>query len=345
LFQIVSGFYQRLGCPIKGRLTRSELQLSNASRVVPLPCKEETIRSFSDIRLLIIDEAALVPDDLYRAVRPMLATSGGRLICLSTPHGKRGFFYDCWAKDGSDWHRIEIPAAQIPRIKPAFLEKDRRALGDSWFRQEYCCSFEALEGLVYPDFARCVVPSLCEKGTGPYCAEHPEGPSGNKVPSPFHTSPFHTEDGTGPHCAEHPEGPLGNRVPSRNAALFCRFVPSFGLQKPGRRLARGVFLRPATRAQAVLQPQLLGRPPLPQFAANWTAADHRPTYCFHFVFRWRAIHRSSQLPGSGNSHASSSFASFASGCCRCHKLDQRHFSARRARFARKALRSTYRTTV
>jgi hypothetical protein len=33
----------------------------------------------------------------------------------------------------------------------------RRGLGESWYRQEYLCSFEALEGLVYPDFARCVV--------------------------------------------------------------------------------------------------------------------------------------------------------------------------------------------
>ena len=32
-------------------------------------------------------------------------------------------------------------------------------MGASWFRQEYSCSFEALEGLVYPDFARCVVPT------------------------------------------------------------------------------------------------------------------------------------------------------------------------------------------
>ena len=66
---------------------------------------------------------ARVPDDLYRAIRPMLATSGGRLICLSTPYGKRGFFYDAWAKGGDDWLRIEIPATQVSRIKPAFLEK------------------------------------------------------------------------------------------------------------------------------------------------------------------------------------------------------------------------------
>src|SRR5207247_1863694 len=30
----------------------------------------------------------------------------------------------------------------------------------AWYRQEYFCSFEALEGLVFPNFARCVVPAL-----------------------------------------------------------------------------------------------------------------------------------------------------------------------------------------
>jgi len=90
----------------------------------------------------------------------MLAVSQGRLICLSTPYGKRGFFWNAWAHGGDDWQRIEIPAEKCPRITAEFLEQERRALGDSWFRQEYCCSFEALEGLVYPDFARCVVKEL-----------------------------------------------------------------------------------------------------------------------------------------------------------------------------------------
>jgi hypothetical protein len=108
------------------------------------------------VDLLIIDEAARVPDDLYRAVRPMLAVSKGRLICLSTPYGKRGFFWEAWARGGDDWRRFEAPAAQCPRIAAEFLEQEKRAMGESWFRQEYCCSFEALEGLVYPDFGRCV---------------------------------------------------------------------------------------------------------------------------------------------------------------------------------------------
>jgi len=105
----------------------------------------------------VIDEAARVPDDLYYSVRPMLAVARGRTVLLSTPYGKRGFFYETWSNGGPTWHRIEVPASQVPRIAPEFLEDERRILGESWFRQEYCCSFEALEGLVYPDFARCVV--------------------------------------------------------------------------------------------------------------------------------------------------------------------------------------------
>jgi hypothetical protein len=164
LFRVVTRFFHRLTAPMRERQTADELHLANLSEIVCLPCKEETIRGYSNVSLLIIDEAARVPDDLHRAVSPMLAVSGGRLIALSTPYGKRGFFYDAWAQGGDDWHRIEVPAARIPRIKPDYLERERRTLGESWYRQEFCCSFEALEGLVYPDFLQCVVPGPAPAG-------------------------------------------------------------------------------------------------------------------------------------------------------------------------------------
>jgi hypothetical protein len=160
LYRTLTDFHRRLGSKLLLRQTAHELQLTNRSRVVCLPCREETIRGYANVSMLVIDEAARVPDDLYRAVRPMLAVSGGRLVCLSTPYGKRGFFWEAWAKGGPDWHRIEVPAGQVPRIKPEFLAEERRALGESWFRQEYGCSFEALEGLVYPDFDRCRIARL-----------------------------------------------------------------------------------------------------------------------------------------------------------------------------------------
>jgi hypothetical protein len=160
LFRKVLQFYRRLKSPLRERCSAHELVLTTRSRIVSLPCQGDTIRGFSHVDMLVIDEAARVPDDLYRAVRPMLAVSGGRLLCLSTPNGKRGFFYDAWAHGGPEWTRIEVPARDVPRISPAFLAEERRCLGESYYRQEYECSFEALEGLVYPDFARCVVPAL-----------------------------------------------------------------------------------------------------------------------------------------------------------------------------------------
>lgn len=158
LFRTVVEFYTRLKKPLLQRMTTDELWLENHSQIIAVPCREDTIRGYARVTLLVIDEAARVPDDLYRAVRPMLAVANGRLICLSTPYGKRGFFYEAWARGGTDWTRIEVPARQIPRITANFLEEERRALGTVWFRQEYECAFESLAGLVYPDFSRCVVP-------------------------------------------------------------------------------------------------------------------------------------------------------------------------------------------
>src|SRR5262249_39600343 len=114
---------------------------ANGSRVVSLPGDEATIRGYSGVKLLVVDEAARVPDDLYRAVRPMLAVSGGRLICLSTPWGKRGFYFEAW-HGANPRHRVRVEASQCPRISAEFLEEERQALGERWFRQEYGCSFE-----------------------------------------------------------------------------------------------------------------------------------------------------------------------------------------------------------
>jgi hypothetical protein len=140
------------------RLSQTRLELACGSRIIGLPGNEQTIRAFSKVALLIIDEAARVSDEMYRAVRPMLAVSQGRLLCLSTPFGRRGFFWHEWRDPRADWHRVQISWRDCPRITPGFIEAERHSLGDSWVRQEYECSFEAMEGLVYPDFARQTYP-------------------------------------------------------------------------------------------------------------------------------------------------------------------------------------------
>jgi hypothetical protein len=117
-----------------------KLELENGSRIISLPGKEQNVRGYAGVSLLIVDEAARVSDDLYYSVRPMLAVSSGRLIALSTPFGTRGWWYNAW-KSTEDWQRWEIPADRCPRIKPEFLEEEKRVLGSYWFQQEYMCQF------------------------------------------------------------------------------------------------------------------------------------------------------------------------------------------------------------
>jgi hypothetical protein len=120
------------------------LELENGSRIVSLPGKETTVRGFSGVRLLAVDEAARVPDELYYAVRPMLAVSGGRLVALSTPFGTRGWWYEAWRSE-ERWERYRVPAGDCPRISEAFLAEEQRSMGAWWFAQEYGCEFQDAE--------------------------------------------------------------------------------------------------------------------------------------------------------------------------------------------------------
>lgn len=156
--------YQALGRPVKARQeTALTLSLKNGSRVIALPGKEGTIRGYSGVTLLAIDEASLVPDSLYYATRPMLAVSGGRLIAMSTPRGKRGFFYEEWASERK-WRRINIKSTQCPRVTPEFLAEEKESLGERWFRQEYLTSFEDAIDAV---FSESDIQSACNNATAP----------------------------------------------------------------------------------------------------------------------------------------------------------------------------------
>ncbi len=104
------------------------LELANGSRLVSLPGTERTVRGYSGVALLVIDEAARVSDALYYSVRPMLAVSGGALLALTTPDGKRGWFYEAWS-GAEPWRRVEVKARDCPRISPEFLREERRVLG------------------------------------------------------------------------------------------------------------------------------------------------------------------------------------------------------------------------
>jgi Helicase len=141
LFRKVHSFWQKLpGAPAAEQESLTRMELANGSRIVSLPGSEKTVRGYSAASLIIMDEAARVPDELLQAVRPMLATTSGRFIALSTPAGRRGWFYKEWT-EGEGWERISVKGADCARISPDFLAAELRMHGPMWFAEEYQCAF------------------------------------------------------------------------------------------------------------------------------------------------------------------------------------------------------------
>ena len=132
--------------------SRGELRLASADPAAPIRIRQNfmsterewtTLRAGMRLMQDIMSRPEMAPfkageltpartdEELPGAVRPMLATSqgGGRLIALSTPAGKRGWFHAAWTGGDESWHRTRVTADQCPRISREFLDEELRELG------------------------------------------------------------------------------------------------------------------------------------------------------------------------------------------------------------------------
>jgi hypothetical protein len=128
-----------------------QMELASGSRIISLPGKEASIRSYT-ADLVLLDEAARIPDAAYTgAVRPMLATKPeGRLVALSSAYARLGWFYTAW-ESTEPWERVKVTADQCPRISAAFLAEERAALGARWYAMEYECVWGDLVGALFSE--------------------------------------------------------------------------------------------------------------------------------------------------------------------------------------------------
>src|SRR5260370_4228712 len=104
-------FVQRLGIRARGDgHNELSIALPNGSRIVGLPENETTVRGFSNVSLMLIDEAARVPAEIYRPLRPSMVACDGDLWLMSTPNRSSGFFWDDWRNGGEAWERSSVAA-------------------------------------------------------------------------------------------------------------------------------------------------------------------------------------------------------------------------------------------
>ena len=151
----VSAFYLAVhGAPLQeDHITTLKVELGNDSRIIALPgADDKTLRVYAGVDLILADEAARISADIFHAVFPMLATSGGRAILASTPWFKRGFFFNEWQNGGDAWRRVKVTADDCPRISRKFLAREKKSKPRHWYLQEYYCRWgSAAAALFDPD--------------------------------------------------------------------------------------------------------------------------------------------------------------------------------------------------
>lgn len=124
----------------KDRPTKHKLCLTNGSVIHCLPTglSGYGIRGFT-IDLLIADEAAFIPEEVWTAVTPMLAITRGHIILLSTPFGKGGYFYRCF--NDESFTNFHISSEDCPRKNQEFLDQEKKRMSILQYAQEYLGEF------------------------------------------------------------------------------------------------------------------------------------------------------------------------------------------------------------
>ena len=142
--------------PYTKNVLKNKLVLNNGSivRTKAVGMSGTGARGFT-IDMLIADEAAFMPEDVWPAVTPMLSTTGGDIILLSTPHGKKGYFWQSYSMSELGfkvWHINSVENAQTRPISETwpewrktaqinFIENEKLRMTEKEFGQEYLGQF------------------------------------------------------------------------------------------------------------------------------------------------------------------------------------------------------------
>lgn len=121
--------------------SQSLLVLSNGSVIRSVPASEKAIRGWS-VDLLVIDEAAMVSEDIFAAALPTTAARpDARIVVASSPWGATGWFYRMHL-DGLDPANPNVEThiwrlADAPWITAPVIEAARTTLPAVRFAAEY----------------------------------------------------------------------------------------------------------------------------------------------------------------------------------------------------------------
>ncbi|MCS7126548.1 MAG: terminase large subunit [Aigarchaeota archaeon] len=115
--------------------SRTEIIFKNLSRIICLPNNPDTIRGYRADHVYV-DEAAMFKNDLEikAAVIPIIAGRSGRLSLISTPKGRRGWFYEGWMSNIFSKHYVHYRDA--PHLTSEDIEGLKKSMSHITWMQE-----------------------------------------------------------------------------------------------------------------------------------------------------------------------------------------------------------------
>lgn len=138
MLETVRTIYHAAGRPVATTAdSATTMKLANGSRVVALPGTSSTTRGYAAAKLLIIDEAAFVDDDVFAGVLPMVDSRTGTVAVLSTPNGQQGWFYELWDDLANGWERHRITVYESEQWDAERIELMRTSVGSFRFASDY----------------------------------------------------------------------------------------------------------------------------------------------------------------------------------------------------------------
>lgn len=122
----------------------TRITLSNGSEIVSLPASQRQVRGFGrGVKLLVIDEAGFVPEELWTAARYVALderANGSRIILCGTPWGGSGqFFRRAYQAgvDGDPEHAsFQWTYKANPLLDHAYLERERDRVSPAEYAAE-----------------------------------------------------------------------------------------------------------------------------------------------------------------------------------------------------------------
>lgn len=144
-------------CPQLSTESKLEVSFKGLGKLLFRPPSSRRSRGIPSASVLFFDEGAFIDNagDLYAAASPTMSMLGdrARVIVVSTPNGRSGWFYQMWNQPATGWEKVSLHWSQHPiyGADPDWGMKQRelRRMPMQEYRREYELDFAASDAEVF----------------------------------------------------------------------------------------------------------------------------------------------------------------------------------------------------